>query len=377
MVNNNQAVDLLLLIKENLAKCESRLEILHEYAVRNNLNQKKDELKAKSEESNLWDDPQNASKVLQEQASVNKFLDELREYKTSVEDMAEMLPVFESEQELLQEASDNLVQILDKIEKMYIKTLFSEKYDSSDCFLTVTAGSGGLEAQDWASMLFKMYEGFAKESDYKHEILDYSDAEVGIKSATIQLSGGPDSFPYGNLKGESGVHRLVRKSPFDANNNRHTSFASVVVAPVIDDEVTLEILESDLRIDTYRASGAGGQHVNKTDSAVRITHLPTGIVVQSQNDRSQHRNKAEAMRLLKSRLYALAEEQKRQEIEKAGPEKNSISWGNQIRSYVLDKSHIKDLRTGFESHQPSDVLAGNISDFLESYIKWSAKNKKI
>ena len=222
-------------------------------------------------------------------------------------------------------------------------------------------------------MLFSMYDNFVKESggEYSHEIIDYSDAEVGIKSATMRVWGATESFPYGNLRGESGVHRLVRKSPFNANNNRHTSFASVLVMPVIDEEISMEILESDLKIDTYRASGAGGQHVNKTDSAVRITHIPSGIVTQSQNDRSQHRNKSEAMKMLKSRLYTLAEEEKRREIEKAGPEKGSISWGNQIRSYVLDDSRVKDLRTGVESRQPNDILAGRICEFLEAYVKWS------
>ena len=375
MNHNKSSVDLSLLIKENLARCQSRIEILEEYAAKNNLASKQKELKSKSEDPNLWDDPIQASKLLREDAAISKFLKELAQYKISIGDIAEVLLELESEVELITEISDNLEQILNKIEKMYIQTLFSDKYDAAGCFITVTAGSGGLEAQDWAQMLFKMYEGFAKESNYSYEIIDYSDAEVGIKSGTMQLSGDQDSFPYGNLKGESGVHRLVRKSPFDANNNRHTSFASVIVAPLIDDEINLEILESDLKIDTYRASGAGGQHVNKTDSAVRITHLPSGIVVQSQNDRSQHRNRAEAMKLLRSRLYTLAEEQKRKEIENAGPEKGSISWGNQIRSYVLDKSHVKDLRTGFESHQPAEVLSGHIFDFLESYIKWSASKK--
>lgn len=370
----NLVASLLPLLKENLSKAEARLEVLSAYALKNNMHSRAEELKQKEEDPKLWDNPAEASKLLQEQTSIRKFLDEFSLYRAAINNAIEVLPELEAEEELLQELFDDSEKTLYRLEKMYLRTLFSGRYDGSDCFITVTAGSGGLEAQDWASMLFSMYEGFAKQNGdtYSYQVIDYSDAEVGIKSATIRLCGGEGSFPYGNLRGESGVHRLVRKSPFNANNNRHTSFASVLVAPVIEQGIELQISELDLKIDTYRASGAGGQHVNKTDSAVRITHLPTGIVVQSQNDRSQHRNKAEAMKMLQSRLYTLAEEQKKKEIEAAGPEKGSISWGNQIRSYVLDDSRVKDLRTGVESRQPEQVLAGDILQFLEAYIKWQA-----
>ena len=245
--------------------------------------------------------------------------------------------------------------------------MFSDPLDPNNCFLDIQAGSGGTEAQDWASMLERMYIRYAERKGFQVEVIEESEGEVaGIKSATLKISG---PYAYGYLRTETGVHRLVRKSPFDANARRHTSFASVFVYPEIDDSIEVEINPADLRIDTYRASGAGGQHVNKTDSAVRITHLPTGIVVQCQNDRSQHRNRAEAMAMLKAKLYELELRKRQAEKEKLEDAKTDIGWGHQIRSYVLDQSRIKDLRTNYEVGNTQAVLDGDLDGFISASLK--------
>ena len=253
------------------------------------------------------------------------------------------------------------------IAEMEFRRMFSNPMDPNNCFLDIQAGSGGTEAQDWASMLLRMYVRYCERRGFKVEVLEESEGEVaGIKSATLKVSG---DYAYGYLRTETGVHRLVRKSPFDSGNRRHTSFASVFVYPEVDDSIEIEINPADLRIDTFRASGAGGQHINKTDSAVRITHLPTNIVVQCQNDRSQHRNRAEAMAMLKSRLFEL-ELRKRQEEKQAMEEaKTDIGWGHQIRSYVLDQSRIKDLRTHYEVGNTQAVLDGDLDDFISASLK--------
>jgi peptide chain release factor 2 len=247
------------------------------------------------------------------------------------------------------------------------RRMFSNPLDPNNCFMDIQSGSGGTEAQDWAQMLERMYARYCDRKDFHMEILEESPGEVaGIKSASLKVSG---SYAYGQLRTESGVHRLVRKSPFDAAARRHTSFASVFVYPEVDENIEVEVNPADLRIDTYRASGAGGQHVNKTDSAVRITHLPTGIVVQCQNDRSQHRNRAEAMAMLKSRLYELELRKLQAEHEKLASAKTDIEWGHQIRSYVLDQSRIKDLRTGVEKGDTQRVLDGDLDDFITASLK--------
>jgi peptide chain release factor 2 len=245
--------------------------------------------------------------------------------------------------------------------------MFSGKMDANNAWMDIQAGSGGTEAQDWANMLLRMYLRWGERQGLKTELMEVSAGDVaGIKSATIKYTG---DYAFGYLRTETGVHRLVRKSPFDSGNRRHTSFASVFVSPQIDESIDIEINPADLRIDTYRASGAGGQHVNKTDSAVRITHLPTGVVVQCQNDRSQHRNKAQAMDMLKARLYEL-EIQKQQADQKQVEEaKSDIGWGSQIRSYVLDASRIKDLRTGVETGNVQAVLDGDLNQFIEASLK--------
>jgi len=247
------------------------------------------------------------------------------------------------------------------------RRMFANPLDPNCCFMDIQAGAGGTEAQDWASMLLRMYVKYCDKKGFRSEILEQSEGEVaGLKSATLKITG---EYAYGHLRTENGVHRLVRKSPFDANARRHTSFANVFVYPEVDDSIEVAINPADLRVDVYRASGAGGQHVNKTESAVRITHLPTGIVVQSQNDRSQHRNRAECMAMLKSRLYELELRKRAAEADKLAAAKTDIEWGHQIRSYVLDQSRIKDLRTGVEKGATQAVLDGELDDFITASLK--------
>ena len=259
---------------------------------------------------------------------------------------------------------DSIGNVLSRLE---FRRMFSGEADAASAFVDIQAGSGGTEAQDWAAMLLRMYLRWAEREGFKVEMIERSEGEVaGIKSATIQVSG---EYAYGHLRTETGVHRLVRKSPFDSGNRRHTSFASVFAYPEVDDTVDIEVNPADLRVDTYRASGAGGQHVNKTNSAIRLTHLPSGIVVQCQNDRSQHRNRAEAMNMLRARLYEAEMRKRKEEQQGLEDSKSDIGWGSQIRSYVLDQSRIKDLRTGVETGNPQAVLDGNLRAFIEASLK--------
>ena len=259
-------------------------------------------------------------------------------------------------------------QALEKqVAQLEFQRMFSNPLDPNPCFIDIQAGSGGTEAQDWASMLERMYLKFCDRRGFKAEVLEQTEGEVaGIKSASLKVNG---AYAYGTLRTETGVHRLVRKSPFDANARRHTSFASVFVYPEVDESIEVEINPADLRIDVYRASGAGGQHVNKTDSAIRMTHIPSGIVVQCQNDRSQHRNRAEALAMLKSKLYEMELRKRQAERDKLEDAKTDIGWGHQIRSYVLDQSRIKDLRTGVEKGATQTVLDGDLDDFIEASLK--------
>jgi len=253
------------------------------------------------------------------------------------------------------------------IEGMEFRRMFSNPMDPNNCFIDIQAGAGGTEAQDWASMLLRQYVRYCERKGFKVDVLEVSEGEIaGIKTATLKIEG---EYAYGFLRTETGVHRLVRKSPFDSANGRHTSFASVFVYPEVDDSIDIEINPADLRIDTYRASGAGGQHINKTDSAVRITHGPSGIVVQCQNDRSQHRNKAEAMDMLRSRLYELELRKRMSEQQKLEDSKTDVGWGHQIRSYVLDQSRIKDLRTNVEVGNTKGVLDGDLDEFISASLK--------
>tara|TARA_R110000868_G_scaffold84822_6_gene238939 strand:- start:9470 stop:10363 length:894 start_codon:yes stop_codon:yes gene_type:complete len=277
------------------------------------------------------------------------------------------LAVEEDDADTVTEITTELQSLTDKIEKLEFQRMFSGEMDANNAYLDVQSGSGGTEAQDWAEMLLRMYLRWGEQNGFKTELMEASAGEVaGIKSATIKFSG---AYAFGWLRTETGVHRLVRKSPFDSGNRRHTSFAAVFVSPEVDDDVDIDIDPSDLRIDTYRASGAGGQHVNRTDSAVRITHVPTGAVVQCQNDRSQHKNKAEAMKQLKAKLYELEMLKRSEAQQELEASKSEIGWGSQIRSYVLDQSRIKDLRTGVENTNTQAVLDGDLNKFIEASLK--------
>jgi peptide chain release factor 2 len=274
----------------------------------------------------------------------------------------------ESDEDTLISIETDVIGIRSLVEGMEFRRMFGNPADPNNCFVDIQSGAGGTEAQDWASMLLRQYLRYSERKGFKVEVLEESAGDVaGIKSATIKVSG---AYAYGYLRTETGVHRLVRKSPFDSANGRHTSFASLFVYPEVDDSIAIEINPADLRVDTFRASGAGGQHINKTDSAIRITHGPTGIVVQCQNDRSQHRNRAEAMSMLKAKLYELELRNRQAEAQKLEDGKTDIGWGHQIRSYVLDQSRIKDLRTNFETGNTKAVLDGDLDPFILASLKF-------
>lgn len=277
------------------------------------------------------------------------------------------LAIEAEDQDTFNETNFEVAELEKKLDKLEFRRMFAGEYDSADCYLDIQSGSGGTEAQDWAEMLLRMYLRWAESKSFTTEVMEVSDGDVaGIKSATIRIGG---DYAYGWLRTETGVHRLVRKSPFDSGNRRHTSFASVFVYPEVEDDINIEINPADLRIDVYRASGAGGQHVNKTESAVRITHVPTGIVTQCQNNRSQHSNKDQAMKQLKAKLYELEMHKKNAEKQQMEENKSDIGWGSQIRSYVLDDSRIKDLRTGVETRNTQAVLDGDLDQFIEESLK--------
>lgn len=321
------------------------------------------------EDPSIWEDPDFAQKLGQERASLEKVVDTLSRLKDGVADCLEMLELAQEEkdQELVDEVTSDLNSLEQDLGVLEFQRMFSGPMDSNNAFIDIQSGSGGTEAQDWANMLLRQYLRWAEAQDFKVEVIEVSAGDVaGIKSATVKVSG---DYAFGFLRTETGVHRLVRKSPFDSGSRRHTSFASLFAYPEIDDSVDVEINPADIRIDTYRASGAGGQHVNKTDSAVRITHEPTGIVVQCQSDRSQHRNKDAAFSMLKARLYEHEMQIRRSEQQAQEDEKSDIGWGSQIRSYVLDQSRIKDLRTGVETGNTQAVLDGDLNQFIEASLK--------
>lgn len=326
------------------------------------------EVNRELEQPAVWDDPEKAQMLGKERAELESVVFLLDRVQRELQDVDELfsLGVADQDEAILNSLSKELNALEKEISNLEFQRKFSGEMDSHNAYLDVQSGSGGTEAQDWASMLLRMYLRFGERKGFHTELLEISDGEVaGIKSATIKFTG---AYAYGWLRTETGIHRLVRKSPFNANNKRHTSFASVFVYPEVDDSIQIEINPADLRIDTYRASGAGGQHVNRTDSAVRITHLPTGVVVQCQNERSQHKNRSEAMKQLRAKLYE--RELKKQQAEKQVLEdsKSEIGWGNQIRSYVLDESRIKDLRTGMETRNPKPVLDGDLDKFIEASL---------
>ncbi|MEO1159068.1 MAG: peptide chain release factor 2 [Pseudomonadota bacterium] len=328
-----------------------------------------DLLNAQAEDPDLWNDPEEAQRVMRKRQDLESRIGTVRRLEQTISDSVELIELgeMENDQSVIDEAETQIQELQPEIAKLEIETLLSGEADSNDSFLEVHAGAGGTESQDWASMLMRMYTRWAEKQGFKVELIEMHDGEeAGIKSATLKVNG---HNAYGRLKTESGVHRLVRISPYDSNARRHTSFASVWSYPEVDDNIEIEVNESDCRIDTYRASGAGGQHVNTTDSAVRITHIPTNIVVQCQNERSQHKNRATAWNMLRARLYE-RELQIREEAANAEEAtKTDIGWGHQIRSYVLQPYQlVKDLRTGHESTNPSAVLDGDLNEFIEASL---------
>ncbi len=324
---------------------------------------------AELESPDVWNDPQHAQDLGREKKTLEKVVHTLDRISQGLSDARDLFELASADDDdaTLEAIEADIDAIGEELEGLEFRRMFSNPADPLNCFMDIQAGAGGTEAQDWASMLLRQYLRYAENKDFQTEVLEESEGEVaGIKSATIKISG---EYAYGHLRTETGVHRLVRKSPFDSSNGRHTSFASVFVYPEVDESIEIEVNPADLRIDTYRASGAGGQHINKTDSAVRITHMPTGIVVQCQNDRSQHRNRAEAMQMLKSKLYELELRQRMAEQQKLEDSKTDVGWGHQIRSYVLDQSRIKDLRTNVEISNTQKVLDGDLAPFIIASLK--------
>lgn len=327
------------------------------------------QLNDQAEDPNLWNDPDKARIVMRERQQLEDSIKAYTELETSLNDNVDLIALGEEEgdEDVVADAEKALRDLVRIAQKREVEALLSGEADANDTFIEVHAGAGGTESQDWAQMLARMYLRWAEDRKYKTEIIESSAGEeAGIKSMTILVKG---HNAYGWLKTESGVHRLVRISPFDSNARRHTSFASVWVYPSVNEEINIEVAESDCRIDTYRASGAGGQHVNTTDSAVRITHVPTGIVVQCQNERSQHKNRATAWTMLKARLYEVELKKREEEAQSQAASKTEIGWGHQIRSYVLQPYQlVKDLRTGVENTNPSAVLDGSIDEFVEAAL---------
>ena len=341
-------------------------------------NRRLEELNAKVEDPTLWDDPKAAQEVMRERRRLEEAIGATQKIETELKDTVELIEMAEIEGDdgLIDDGVTALAELADRAERDKVAALLAGEADANNSYVEINAGAGGTESQDWASMLQRMYGRWGERHGMKVELVDFHAGEqAGIKSATLLIKG---ENAYGNLKVEAGVHRLVRISPYDSSARRHTSFASVWVYPEVDEDIDVEINESELRIDTYRASGAGGQHVNTTDSAVRITHIPTGIVVACQNERSQHKNRAQALKQLKARLYE-AELQKREaEADAANAAKTDIGWGHQIRSYVLQPYQlVKDLRTGVTSTAPSDVLDGDLDRFMAAALSQRVTGEKV
>jgi peptide chain release factor 2 len=320
-------------------------------------------------DSSIWDKPEYAQKLGQERSALETVVKTIEALDSGLGDVADIveLAAEENDECLFKEGLADLEELESRLAVLEFKRMFSGEMDSNSAFLDIQAGSGGTEAQDWAEMLLRMYLRWAEAHGFKIEIIELSDGDVaGIKGATIHVDG---EHAFGWLRTETGVHRLVRKSPFDSGSRRHTSFASVFVSPELDDDIEIDLDMSDVRVDTYRASGAGGQHVNKTDSAIRLTHTPSGIVVQCQNQRSQHKNRDQAVKQLKAKLYEHEDQKRKAEMQVVEENKSDISWGSQIRSYVLDSARIKDLRTNIETSNTQAVLDGDLDQFIEASLK--------
>ncbi|WP_096030771.1 MULTISPECIES: peptide chain release factor 2 [Burkholderia] len=356
-------------IESSLADLRRRAGELRGYLDYDVKSQRLAEVNKALEDPNVWNDSKNAQALGREKKLLEGVVTTLTQLDNDLRDTQDLFDLArdEGDEDTLVATEGDAAQLEARVADIEFRRMFSNPADPNNCFIDIQAGAGGTEACDWASMLLRQYLRYCERKGFKAEVLEESDGDVaGIKNATIKVTG---EYAYGYLRTETGIHRLVRKSPFDSSGGRHTSFSSVFVYPEIDDSIEVEINPADLRIDTYRASGAGGQHINKTDSAVRITHMPTGIVVQCQNDRSQHRNRAEAMAMLKSRLYE-AELRKRQaEQDKLESSKTDVGWGHQIRSYVLDQSRVKDLRTNVEMSNTKAVLDGDLDDFISASLK--------
>ncbi len=359
-------------------RIDAALDLLRRFLDWDRALRRLDELNVRVEDPTLWDDQKKAQEVMRERTRLDAAISATRAIETEKSDTAELIEMAEAEgdEAMVDEAVQGLAALADKADEDKIRALLAGEADALDTYVEIHAGAGGTESQDWAEMLQRMYQRWAEKRGYKVELVDYQAGEqAGIKSATLLVKG---ENAYGYAKTESGVHRLVRISPYDSSARRHTSFSSVWVYPVIDDDIDIEINPADLKIDTYRASGAGGQHVNTTDSAVRITHVPSGIIVACQNDRSQHKNRATAMNMLKARLYEA--ELQRREAETSGEyqAKTEIGWGHQIRSYVLQPYQmVKDLRTGVVSTAPGDVLDGALDPFMAAALSQRVTGEKV
>ncbi|MBF0275509.1 MAG: peptide chain release factor 2 [Nitrospinae bacterium] len=327
------------------------------------------ELDEESSQAEFWNNKERSDKVIAERSAIARLIESwttLQKKLTDVEELIELAEL-EDDESLNKEIEADIIKLQKTFKKLEVKAKLSNPLDKNNAIFTINPGAGGTESQDWASIILRMYLRWAEKSGFTTEIIDYQDGEeAGIKSVTVEVTG---EYAFGFLKSERGIHRLVRISPFDSNKRRHTSFASLHVLPEIDEDIDIEIRDEDLKVDTYRASGAGGQHVNKTDSAIRITHIPTGTIVQCQNERSQHKNRSQAMKVLKAKLYQLELEKKSQEKDAMGGEKKDIAWGSQIRSYVLHPYKMaKDTRTKLENNDIEAVLDGDIQPFIEEYL---------
>ncbi|WP_178948698.1 peptide chain release factor 2 [Francisella sp. Scap27] len=353
--------------KSLLKELTARIQSLRDYLDYDVKKEKLVEVLMELEDGSVWDKPEYAQNLGKQKVELEGVVNNCDHIVETLEALTELLEMVDGDESLLEEIANDTQEITTEIEKLEFRRMFSGQMDANNAYLDIQSGSGGTEAQDWAEMLMRMYMRWADSHGFKVTVDDVSDGDVaGIKGCTLKIEG---EYAYGWLRTETGIHRLVRKSPFDSNSKRHTSFASAFISPEVDDDIDIEINPADLRIDTYRASGAGGQHVNKTDSAVRITHVPTNTVVQSQSDRSQHKNKDSAMKQLKSKLYELELQKRNTEKDALEDSKSDIGWGSQIRSYVLDQSRIKDLRTGVESSNTQAVLDGDLDKFIEASLK--------
>lgn len=327
------------------------------------------QVSAELSDPHIWNDPKKAQDLGREKKTLEQVVLTLTHIDTQLQDANELFSLarLEQDNDTLFAIEEDVAQQKEAVEQLEFRRMFSHPLDPNNCFIDIQAGAGGTEAQDWASMILRQYLRYCERKGFTADILEASDGEVaGIKTATLKVVG---EYAYGYLRTETGVHRLVRKSPFDSGNGRHTSFCSLFVYPEIDESFAIDINPADVRVDTYRASGAGGQHINKTDSAVRLTHTPSGIVVQCQNDRSQHRNRAEAWDMLRARLYELELRHRQKEQQKLEDSKTDVGWGHQIRSYVLDQSRIKDLRTQVETGNTKAVLDGDLDLFITASLK--------